>query len=60
VNPDLKDEKIRLVPNPARNEIKVEGIHVGTKVLIFSSEGRILKSENYKGRLKTDDLPKGI
>jgi len=60
VSPDLKQDKIRLVPNPALNEIQVEGIHLGTKVLILSPDGRILKSENYAGSLKTGHLPKGI
>lgn len=56
---EINNTKIKLYPNPASNELSIQSEEIIKEVLIYNSQGKLVKTET-KNTIDVSDLAKGI
>jgi len=58
---EIENAKFMIFPNPAYDVLHIEGISIGSKVSIYSMDGKIVRSQIYgNSSISVSDLPEGI
>jgi len=58
---EIENAKFMIFPNPAYDVLHIEGISIGSKVSIYSMDGKIVRSQMYgNSSISVSDLPEGI
>lgn len=52
--------RVKLFPNPAIDQLTIDGLKAGTEIRILSADGRLIKNEKYSGNLSLMSLPAGL
>lgn len=53
-------QDLKIFPNPADHNLFIDGITKGSRVEIYSIDGKFIRAVNYNNSISIADLPKGI